>query len=1082
MVACGWGLPHNRGVRSRSQIAGILAFSLLLSLTAPALGDSPNYVIKVWGADDRLTEGSVTDVAQTPEGYLWVGTLFGSVLRFDGIRFVSYNSANTPEFSLKWGVPRLMVDREGTLWISMHDGGLTTWDKQGFHSVFTTTNQLDRIVWSGPGEILFAYADGRLLAGRRQGGPGDGSRGGPPHQQEEQWNWELVALPGISSSGQICADADGRVWYLREGNEFGTWTRTQTNVVSPGEALAGQRIRVLTTDQQQRIWVGTDKALAEWQHDHFAIMTPTNGEPVLNVKRIVSTGGGDLWVEANGRMRRSSGQRWVAESEKWRTELGRTAPRFIHGDSRGGLWAGAGDLGLINVLADGSLHRLTTKDGLPSNTIQFAMQDRDGDIWTGYDRGGLVQIRPRLFRSIGREEGLSDSLVNTVCEGAPGTIWIGTHSGVADRCADGTCTNVTLPGPARAQDSCVTSDADGGVWIGAQGSGLWRWKNGELKSIASQAELQGYPRLLLSGRGGRLWVGTVWSIFQVTNDTLALAYTAEDVGGHPTAIAEGADGTMWAGTLAGDLLRSKGSDFAVIQPPDRGVLGRIWALWPTADGGLWAGTEQGGLLHYANGVFHRFTTKEGLPSDSIVQVMMDGAGNLWLGTRAGIVRIFGGALARFERGELDELPVNVYGQTDGLLTIGSAIIYQPNCWRGRDGTLYFAMANSVSSVNPEEVHINPLPPTIALEEVRFDDQSSWPKRPGAILTTGGDAAVAPPPTIKVGPGRGDLEFQYTGLSLNSPQRVRFKYRLEGLETAWNDAGNDRKAVYRHLSPNDYVFHVIACNSDSVWSRDAALVAVTVEPHFYQTGLFKGGVGALAALGLCGSVAVTMRRRHRRRVEQMERQHEMERERSRIAQDLHDDLGAGLTEIGLLGGMLQDPNRFTSRKQEALERIVQRCRDLVMALDEIVWAVNPRNDSVNSLGGYFGRYAQGFFEPTAIRCRLETHDADSRHPLSSEQRHNLFLAFKEALTNVARHSGASEVAIRISEERGEELVVCIEDNGHGLPDEVRDSADGLINLHKRLARIGGQCEINSRPGGGVSVRLTLSIARSNKGNV
>ena len=216
-----------------------------------------------------------------------------------------------------------------------------------------------------------------------------------------------------------------------------------------------------------------------------------------------------------------------------------------------------------------------------------------------------------------------------------------------------------------------------------------------------------------------------------------------------------------------------------------------------------------------------------------------------------------------------------------------------------------------------------------------------------------------------------------------------------------------------MPPGKYVFHVIACNSDSVWSDDSALLAVTVNPFFYQTAWFQGGAGLLAVAGLSFAVATTMRRRMRRRLERLERQHELERERSRIAQDLHDDLGAGLTEIGLLGGLLQDPSRFPTHKQEALDRIVQRCHDLVMALDEIVWAVNPRNDSVNSLGGYLCRYAQGFLEPTAIRCRLEMQETEPDQPLNSEQRHNLFLAFEEALTNVVRHSGATEVRVKIS---------------------------------------------------------------------
>jgi signal transduction histidine kinase/ligand-binding sensor domain-containing protein len=1040
---------------------------LALPLLASADENDPvsqHYVVKVWGADDGLTEGSVTDVAQTPEGYIWAGTLFGSLLRFDGTRFVSYNSANTPEFSQKWGVPRLMVDQGGTLWISMFDGGLTTWDEQGFRSMFASTNQPDRMLWSAPGRVLFVYGDGKLLSGRKRG---------------EQWDWEIVTPPGILPQGQPCADAEGRVWYLRSENELGIWSGAETNALKLNSGLEGQRIKVLTTDTQRHIWIGTDQALAEWQTDHFAIMTPTNGEAVLNVRRIVPSGTTNLWVDANGRMRRCAARQWLAESEGWPRVMGkRPALRFLHGDAKGGLWSGAGDLGLIHVLADGTFHRLTTREGLPSNAVHFAFQDRDGGTWTGYERGGLVQVRPRLFRSIGREEGLSDSLVNTVCEDAQGAVWIGTHSGVVERYENGVCTNFALPGPGRPQDSCVASDAGGRVWMGAQGAGLWLLEDGKMKSIATPAQLSGYPRLLVPSRDGRLWVGTVWSIFCVSNQTLTAEYTAQTVGGHPTALAEAADGTIWAGTLAGGLLRWDGGRFVPLEPPNRSALGRIWALRPTPEGGLWAGTEEGGLLHWANGKFHRFTKKQGLPSDSIVQVLTDPAGNLWLGTRAGIARIFGGALARFERGELDELPVNVYGQPDGLLTVGSAIIYQPNCWRGRNGALFLAMANSIAEVNPEEVHINPLPPTLALEEMRADDQPVWPQRPGAVLTApplGEDQnSKVPAPAIKVGPGRGDLEFHYTGLSLSSPLRVRFKYKLEGLDNNWTDAGGERKASYRHVPPGEYAFHLVACNSDSIWSPDAALLAVTVRPHFYQAAWFRGGAGITAAAALCAAVVVTMRRRIRRRMVQMQRQHDLERERARIAQDLHDDLGAGLTEIGLLGGLLQDPSRFSTRKEEALERIVQRCREMVTALDEIVWAVNPRNDSVNSLSGYLGRYAQGFLELTAIRCRLEVQEAEPDHPLNSEQRHHLFLAFKEALTNVARHSGATEVRTKILFENNSRLVIQIQDNGRGLPAVTAEGADGLENLRQRMARIGGRCGIANGASGGVTVDLSLPV--------
>jgi len=784
-------------------------------------------------------------------------------------------------------------------------------------------------------------------------------------------------------------------------------------------------------------------------------------------------------VEANGRMRRCGGRKWLAESEGWIREMGKISVlRFLHGDAEGGLWSAVGDFGLIHVLADGTFHRLTTRDGLPSNTINFAYQDRDGNTWTGYERGGLVQVRRRLFRVVGKGEGLNQNLVNTVCEDAQGDVWMGTHDGTIGRCENGSCSNLFLSADERTQDSIVTVDKEGRLWMGAQFAGLFMWKTGQIQQIATPEQLGGYARLMLPGRDGRLWVGTLWSIISVTDGKLDHEYVAQTTGDHPTALAETVDGTIWAGTLSGLLLRWDGKQFVPIEPPARSSLGRIMALWPTPDGGLWAGTAEAGLLHWHNGKFRRYSVKDGLPSNCIIQILGDLQGNLWLNTRAGIVRIAEGTLTRFESGELDWLPVSIYGQTDGLLTIGSAIMFQPNCWRGRDGTLFFAMANYVAVVRPEEVRSNPLPPTVVLEELRADEKQVSLVRSGAILIASGaveDNRRLSVPTAEVGPGGGELEFRFTGLSLGSPSHLRFKYKLEGLEKNWHEAGEERISVYHRVPPGKYVFHVIACNSDGVWSKDGALLMLTVEPHFYQTAWFRGGIGLLAGAGLVFAVTVTMRRRMQQRLEQLERQRALERERARIAQDLHDELGAGLTEIGLLGGLLQNPSSFSERSQLFLERIVQRCRSLVVALDEIVWAVNPRNDSVDALGGYLCRYAQGFLEPTSIRCRLEMQDVDSQHTFNSEQRHNLFLAFKEALTNVVRHSGASEVHIRIFVEGQTRLVVCIEDNGHGLPQVVRDSADGLINLRQRMERIGGECEITNPQNGGVVVSLSLQLA-------
>jgi signal transduction histidine kinase/ligand-binding sensor domain-containing protein len=1053
-------------------ISALLAFLFCAATAISTLGQdaSPGqyYVVKVWGADEGFAEGSVTDVNQTPEGYLWIGTLFGSVLRFDGTRFVSYTSANTPGFVSKWGVPRLMVDANGALWISMHDGGMTIWDKHGFRPAFSNTNQPGQMLWSGPGKVIFVYGDGKLLLG---------------DLQKEQWNWQTIALPG----NQHCADAQGRVWYLRGDHDLRMWDGRKTNTVASTASFDGQRLKVLTSDSKGNLWLGTDKNLYEWQTNHFEVMTPTNGEATINVKKIVPSGIGSVWIDSNGRMRRCGQREWLADSDGWKREMTGVSLRFLHGDDEGGLWSGAGDMGLIHVLPDGTFHRLTTRDGLPSDTVHFAFQDRAGNTWTGYERGGLVQIRRRLFQSVGKDQGLSDSIINTVCQDNNGAVWIGTHSGKVNIFENNLCTNLTFPGDSRAQDSCIAASADGRVWLGGQGIGLAMFEGGRMQQIVSPSQFpepanQNFPRLLLPAQNGELWMGTLWSIIRVADGALNVVYTAITPGEHPTSLTQTADGTVWAGTLAGLLLRWNGKEFLPMEPPDKNSLGRIWALWGAPNGDLWAGTEEGGLLHWKNGAFRRYTMKDGLPSDSIIQIVGDRQNNLWLGTRAGIVRISGAALNLYETGKVKELPMSIYGQSDGLLTIGSAIISQPNCWQARDGTLLFAMANSVAVLAPEQVHANPLAPTLTLEEIRANEKTIWPMSPGAILTAPPPASTSesqtPPFKINVPPGRGDLEFQYAGPDLGSPLHVRFKYKLEKLENSWNDAGPDRKAIYRHVPPGEYIFRVMACNSDSVWSADSALATITVAPFFYQTIWFRAAAGLFAVGSLSLILVIAYRQRVRRQLEHLEQQHELERERTRIAQDLHDDLGAGLTEIGLLGGLLQKPSLSPERDRQGLHRIVQRCRELVTALDEIVWAVNPRNDSMNSLGGYLARYAQEFLEPTSIRCRLQIEDLDSHYVFNSEQRHNLFLAFKETLTNVARHSGATEVNVRIFLENKKRIVVCIEDNGHGLPPVVRDSADGLINLRQRLARVGGDCEITSAPNGGVIVRMSLPVVSPN----
>jgi signal transduction histidine kinase len=326
-----------------------------------------------------------------------------------------------------------------------------------------------------------------------------------------------------------------------------------------------------------------------------------------------------------------------------------------------------------------------------------------------------------------------------------------------------------------------------------------------------------------------------------------------------------------------------------------------------------------------------------------------------------------------------------------------------------------------------------------------------------------------------------LEFRFTGFHFTAPERMRFRHRLVGLDTDWVDAGADRVASYWRVPPGRYRFEVSAHTGDGVWNEAGASVALRVLPQFWQTWWFL----TLACAGLLGSVAGAVRyvekRKAKAKVQRLELEGAMERERTRIAQDLHDDLGAGLTEIGLTSELVQDASVPAEEARGYLKEISTRARELAAAMDEIVWAVNPRNDLVLSVAAYFSQFAGRLLKPAGIGCRLDIERDLPTLPLKAEQRHGLFLAFKETLINVVKHARATEVHLSIHVEEGV-LVVGVEDNGGGfVADAPPPGADGLTNIRERLRRLGGSCEIVSAPNQGTKVTLRLPLAPPSGGS-
>lgn len=365
-----------------------------------------------------------------------------------------------------------------------------------------------------------------------------------------------------------------------------------------------------------------------------------------------------------------------------------------------------------------------------------------------------------------------------------------------------------------------------------------------------------------------------------------------------------------------------------------------------------------------------------------------------------------------------------------------------------------------------------LPPAVVLEGLTVDGKS-WPVSFAKMEIDKASKA------IELYPGPRQISFHYAGVSLVAPESVRFRYRLEGVHQDWIEAGSRRVAEFNFLRAGRYTFRVQACSAGGAWSPAASAV-LKVPPHLYETWWFI----SLTSAGLVGILAMILRnasmRRIRRELEQLERQRAIERDRTRIAKDIHDDLGAGLTHIALLSEMAKPV--ASEEVQTQLSQITEVARELTTNMDEIVWAVDPQNDSLDALITYVSKFTQDYLGAARIRCRLDVPAQLPDHQLQAEVRHNLFLAVKEALNNIVKHACASEVWLRVGLQAGK-FTVELEDDGRGVAAAVAaesgkagrvSSGRGLKNLEKRLAAAGGTCVVDSLAGRGTRIRLTVPL--------
>lgn len=986
---------------------------LVLAIEACAFGSGVGWLNRAWQTEDGLPDTIVDAVAQGPDGYLWVGTAAGLV-RFDGIRFEKIPLQELPGIQ-NTGVRALRVDRQGAIWLGMDRGPMVCLESGGVR-VFTGAQGL-------PSLIPSVIAD-----------------------DEAAGVWVGYATPG------------GRV-RIQNGEVANFGSR---------EGLSARGLWRLGNDVKGALWLVNGRQVGRFTEGKFQVCVELK-DPVAHFAAARS---GGLWICAGRRL-----LRWTEGQEpEDRGELPTGEVRALLEDHAGGVWVGTASAGLWRW--DGA-----EWEQVPTShsEIRCLAEDREGDVWAGTGGGGLNRLRPRVMEVLGTEAGLPFESLRSLTEDTSGAVWVTTASGsLLRQQTNGWVVESAGPNWPGGRATCVAADRQGAVWVGTEKAGLYRLQQGRVTHWGKAEGLAGnFIRSLLVGSDGDVWIATYLpnGLHRLHNETILPLKMPPEI--HALrAMAQDAEGTVWLGSWWGELLRVQGDQVVLDAATEVGQRNPIRSLLTTPDGSLWIGYADRGLGHLKGGRYSRITTAQGLGEDHISQMLEDGQGRMWFAGTRGFFRVNRTELLDLVGGKAKRVRSISYAASEGVSSPQASYDFQPGAMLSRDGKLWVATRKGLALIHAESLRENSQPPPVLMERMAVDGRTVAMRDPQWWLKPAGDGVVdlrAPGIALRLPPDHRKVEFEFTAPSFPATENMRFRYRLEGFDDDWTEVGTPRRAVYPRLPAGEFRFHVLACNNDDVWNEAGAALAFTVAPFVWQTWWFR--IAALS--GFAGLVGVIVRRwsnrRLRRELERLEQKAALERERARIARDLHDDLGASLTQVGLMLEELQEQAGPPGEKEAQTGQISSRVRSLARDLDAVVWTVNPRNDTLANLAAYLGQFFLESFRTTATRPRLDVAEELPAQSISPEARHHLFLAAKEAMNNVIKHSQASVVHLKLSIVEGE-FELKLEDDGRGFStaDAATSSRQGLKNLRTRLDELGGRCAITSQPGSGTCVCMTVPL--------
>jgi ligand-binding sensor domain-containing protein/two-component sensor histidine kinase len=892
----------------------------------------------------------------------------------------------------------LIQDQDGYLWIGT-SYGLNRFDGINFENYYSEDGLLNNKIFS-----LYEDEEEQLWIGT----------GGGVNMVKTDSIYTLSELKPLESSTilSIYQDSYGEYWFATDGE--GVWNLDENdNLIQYLDihGMGGNRVRDILEDNEGVLWFATREGLTKLEDGNFRTFTTRHGLPDNRLRDLELADDGSLWVASRGGLCSIED----ANIRCFTEEAGLVNNRIqsISKDEAGNLWLGTEEG--VSYFSDEGFTNYSVDEGLTNNIIYATHYDREGNIWFGTFGGGISTFLGNHFKNYTVEQGLSNNVITSIAEGQAGKYWIATYGGGISRIDKGEITNISdSEGLVDNKVYTVKTDEQNRLLIGTRwgfsiydGNSFRNFDETELPSRKIRALLK------LKNSPG-IWLGTYGEGLLRYENGEFQRFTEEDGLADNTVMSleESADGAMWIATYGG-VSKLEGTNFSnySIQDglPNNGVLD----ILKDKSGQLWFATFEG-IARFENGSFEAITLADGLPDEVCYFIEQDDRGIFWIGTNKGVVR-FDYEAFKSDAESVRERAFKLITQDQGLaaneMNAGAS-------FKDSRGHLWFGSVGGVTVFDPEQEKTNNSTPTVHIENIRVSGES-----------------ISMRPALEIGSDNHNITFEFIGISLSAPEQVRYRYRLKNSGEGWQQT-SQRSVRYSALMPGDYTFQVRAQNNDGRWSSNTASINFTVMAPFWLQWWFIG----LVILAIAGIVFFVY---NFYRVRKMV---EIERMRVRIASDLHDDVGSALTEIALQSDFLQTMD-VSDKLEHSLQQIGNQSRKIVSSLDDIVWSIDARNDTMGDLTDRMQDYVNNVLPDKQINYHFEG-DMDDKLKVSLKE--NLYLIFKEAINNISKHSNADRVDITLST-NGNSFLLSIKDNGTFASNE-RKSGQGLHNMKMRAKRV------------------------------